>query len=560
MPIQHKGSGIIVETYLTYEKLSGRRSTFGEFHAELSRYPSDIILRVCSALNILLFGWSSRFDKDLHDRLVQMLCQVASDVIKRDPLKVLFHRQVLLLVAKEALRTGPNTGPQPSVRYDMTRLFAMANDQFAAAEGPAEEGASSTIELISRFMSVSEFQFAHPAIRLSRPFVMLKKFAELVPKEGKQFNIPEMFEKETGVSPEVYFPLVMGCMTKYVNYGLEQFSSASQDFTLGFEWFKDTNLSKEQLERFFADLSGDYKDFQKLLKRFDRGVSDFTIFRERPIVRLGDRFLTMDFSFLAAKSESAFFWRAQASIPNSQRESFHAFWGALFERYMHRLLKQAVDSEINRYVESPCYVDRPNDQACDAIILCKGYAVFIEFKGSMFRADAKWSGDAALLERELRTKLVGDDGGDRKGVRQLANAISNVFERRRALIGVDLSGVSKVYPVLVTYDEIGDAWFLATYLNEEFKKVVNRRKVRVKITPTFSISADQLERLAGTFKSIALSDILDGRYRQEPSLKMPFGLPNNPAFKNLKKLEPPATVDEGSAELLREATRFFPNE
>ena len=272
-------------------------------------------------------------------------------------------------------------------------------------------------------MSVSEFQFAHPAIRLSRPFVMFSKFAELIPEEGKQFNIPEMFEKETGVSPEVYFPLVMGCMTKYVNYGLEQFSSAPQDFALGFEWFKDTNLSKEQLDRFFADLSGDYKDFQKLLKRFDRGVSDFTIFRGRPIVRLGDRFLTMDFSFLAAKSESAFFWRAQTSIPNRQRGSFHAFWGALFERYMHRLLKQAVDPEINRYVESPCYVDRPNDQVCDAIILCKGYAVFIEFKGSMFRADAKWSGDAALLERELRTKLVGDDGGDRKGVRQLANAI-----------------------------------------------------------------------------------------------------------------------------------------
>ncbi len=179
----------------------------------------------------------------------------------------------------------------------------------------------------------------------------------------------------------------------------------------------------------------------------------------------------------------------------------------------------------------------------------------------MFRADAKWSGDTALLEREIRTKLVVEDDGDRKGVRQLANAISEVFEQKRALIGVDLGGISKIYPVVVTYDEIGDAWFLATYLNEEFKKVLNRKKLRrLKITPTFSMSADQLEGLAGTFKSIAFSDILDGRYKQEPSLKMPFGLSNNPAFKDLKKLEPPATVDEGAAELIREATRFFPNE
>jgi hypothetical protein len=41
---------------------------------------------------------------------------------------------------------------------------------------------------------------------------------------------------------------------------------------------------------------------------------------------------------------------------------------------------------------------------------------------------------------------------------------------------------------------------------------------------------------------------------------MPFGLPKNPAFKDLKKLELPATVDEGAAELMREATRFFPTE
>jgi hypothetical protein len=413
--------------------------------------------------------------------------------------------------------------------------------------------------LISRFISVSEFQFAHPAIRLSRPFVMFSKFAELMPEDGKQFNIPELFEKETGVSPGVYFPLVMGCITRYVNFGLEQFAAAPKDFALGFESFKDTNLSKEQLEYFFGDLSGDYGDFEKLLKRFDRGVSDFTIFRERPIVRLGDRFLIMEFSFLAAKAESAFFWRAQASVPNREREHFHAFWGALFERYMHRMLKRDADPKLNRYFEAPCYVDRRNDQACDAIILCKGSAVFIEFKGSMFRADAKWSGDVPLLEREIRTKLVGDDG-DRKGVRQLPNAISNVFEHGRELVGIDLSGISKVYPVLVTYDEIGDAFFLMAYLNEEFKTVLNRRKLRIKITPIFSMSADRLERLGGTLKSIAFSDILEGRYRQEPSLKLPFGLPSNRAFKNLKKLEPAWTVEEGSEELLQEAIRLFPTQ
>src|SRR5271167_675653 len=104
MPIQHKGSGMIVETYLTYEEVSGRGSTFDELRAELSRFPSEVILGAGSALNILLFGWSRHFDKDLHDRIVRILCPAAWEVINRNALKVVLHRQVLLLVAKEALR------------------------------------------------------------------------------------------------------------------------------------------------------------------------------------------------------------------------------------------------------------------------------------------------------------------------------------------------------------------------------------------------------------------------------------------------------------------------
>lgn len=61
----------------------------------------------------------------------------------------------------------------------------------------------------------------------------------------------------------------------------------------------------------------------------------------------------------------------------------------MFERYLHQLLKQSVDGQINRYYESPRYSNR-DEEVCDGIMVCKGYAaVFLEFKGSMFRADAK---------------------------------------------------------------------------------------------------------------------------------------------------------------------------
>jgi hypothetical protein len=557
MPLAHKRSGLIVEAFLTHEQLFGWRSSPNEFNAELLRFPSDLLLSICSALNMLLFGWSAYLDKDIHDRLVQALCPSALDAIKRGPFVTLFHRQMLLLVAKEALRRGPYASPQPTSRPDMTRLFTMANDQLAAVESPSPEQARTTIELISRFLSVSEFQYYQPTIRLARAYVMLANLRNLIPPEGKQFDIPHMFEQTTGLPPSIYFPLVMAIMSKYAKPNIELFQSPG-DFGVRLEWFSRTSVHETKLQRFFVDLSGDYSDFKQLLGQFDKGVSDFTVFRERPVLRLKEAFYPIDFAFLAAKSESAFFWRAQSSLPSGQRETFHAFWGAIFERYMHRLLKQSVDGSINRYYESPKYADRENEEVCDGIILCKGCAVLIEFKGSMFRADAKWGTDFTLLEREIRIKLVGEEGGSRKGVTQLATAISNVFGPQQRPVDINLKSISKVYSVLVTYDDIGDAWFLASYLNEAFKKAINRKKMSATVTPMFCMSGDHFEALASTLSNVALSDILEARYKQERELKMPFWLPNNPALKGLK-LVPPATIEEGFEELKREASRLFPN-
>ncbi|MCL5044079.1 MAG: hypothetical protein M1336_02195 [Deltaproteobacteria bacterium] len=558
MAIKHNKTGLVAETYLTYEELSGRRSSPEEFKEELCRFPSELLLRLCSAVSLLVFGWSARFDKRRHDQLAEKLCPLALPHLKARPLGVLFHRQMLLLVAKEALRQGPRT-PAPLTAWpDLTRLFTMANDQLDQADKPAAVQAGNLAQLVRRYLPVSEFQLHQPAIRLSRPYVMLSKLAELTPEGATRFNIPQMFEEASGLSPDVYFPLVMGCMAKYLPLSAEDLFKSPQAFALRLDWFSRTRLDKAKLERFLADVSADYDEFQELLRRFDRGLSDFTIFRERPIVRLGGEYYPVDLAFLAAKSESAFFWRSHDSLPSSERGAFHAFWGELFERYMHRLLKQSADGSLNRYYASPRYAVG-NEQVCDGILLCKdSTAVFFEFKGSMFRADAKWGSNSAVLERELQAKLVEGKDGEPKGVKQLANAISNVFRDWRAVAGVNLARVDKVYPVLVTYDEIGDAWFLGSYLNEWFRRAVNGKNISATVTPLFCMSADCLEGLAGVLNSVPLSSILEARYKQDKSLKLPFWLPNNAALKGVKWAAP-ATLAEASEELGREAERLFPN-
>ena len=152
----------------------------------------------------------------------------------------------------------------------------------------------------------------------------------------------------------------------------------------------------------------------------------------------------------------------------------------------------------------------------------------------MFTANAKYGGDLAALKEEIHKKLIGQEGGDRKGVRQLAHGISNVFQHGQCLRDIDLSSITKVYPLLITRDEIGSAFYLARYLNEAFREALDRGKTRATLAPVFCMSVDHLEAFAGALSKVALSEILHARYRQDRKLEMPFWLPNNEALAHVQ--------------------------
>ena len=59
----------------------------------------------------------------------------------------------------------------------------------------------------------------------------------------------------------------------------------------------------------------------------------------------------------------------------------------------------------------------------------------------------------------------------------------------------------------------GTAWFLTSYLNEVFRKALNTKKMRARITPLFCMSGDHLEAFAHALNGVALSDILQVRYK-----------------------------------------------
>ncbi len=130
------------------------------------------------------------------------------------------------------------------------------------------------------------------------------------------------------------------------------------------------------------------------------------------------------------------------------------------------------------------------------------------------------------MRREIERKFVVGDKNGIKGVGQLANAIQKLFGVKKADIGdgIDLSGIKRVYPVLIAYDDIAGTLLINHYLNRRFQDIMNKHPLieNVEIRPLVCLSCENVESFSDRLGSLRFCDILEARCREDPSLKMPL--------------------------------------
>jgi hypothetical protein len=179
---------------------------------------------------------------------------------------------------------------------------------------------------------------------------------------------------------------------------------------------------------------------------------------------------------------------------------------------------------------------------CDAIILCGSAAVFIEYKGATFTAGAKYSGNPALLRKEVERNLIENELGRRKGISQLAEAIRRTCKKTNPdqIPGLDLSNVRAIYPLLITRDGIGDAFIISELLRIRFDAVptLSFKTVRPRrLAPLFCMAAETIEQIAPYLADLSLSDIIDGRYIGHRSMGASFFAVPNPLLQQMGERE-----------------------
>jgi hypothetical protein len=266
----------------------------------------------------------------------------------------------------------------------------------------------------------------------------------------------------------------------------------------------------------------------------DFGPNDLTVFRKKPLITEAYGHLPSHVIFLIEKFETGPYWRLN-DVGAAIGDRLRRFWGAVFETYMNDLIRTISGPAGVRFISDPRLATDKNIQICDGLIVEGEALVVMEYKASMFTARAKYSGDHVRLRDEIASKLVRDVAERRKkGVEQLAEAITLLFSdpTREVVEGLDVSQIKRVYPVLITLDDVGASLLISKLLNFSFDALFKRDTTNgIKVNPILCTDIESLEVLLPYVAVKPLSEFLQYWLDNDPKLlstllaRFPEGLP-----------------------------------
>lgn len=253
--------------------------------------------------------------------------------------------------------------------------------------------------------------------------------------------------------------------------------------------------------------------------------TDYRVFRECPLMDLGaGQHLILDLQFLEELVGTGLFFHLLNQLPPGKRKTLFDLWGRVFELLVIELLEHyypcPASSVMPRVLLSEHHfqgtrADGAKEGEVDALLDFGSEIILFEFKHFFLAQDVKDALDRTRLESELQLKLVEDEEGDPKAVRQLANIANAVRsgEIPTAAGRFNAQGSrAAIYPVIVVSDPAMEAFGVNTFLNSIFQQYASG--IAGEIRPLTIMSIQELEEVlahtsAGVF---TWSELLDSRF------------------------------------------------
>lgn len=551
-----------IEAYLRYQDVVGAASTVVEFEAMLRSLDLGLVLRLFGAINTVCSRRGHPENQAAQIGLSRELFDPPTVQVVERSGQAVFHRRQCLFVLREAMRVCPdipNMEVTAEVRQRIGLVALMANEHASSTAVIGQTQDDVWLARMCDFIPVTEAnELKFDLASISRMHKIVNDLAPARAGEKGYFEIASLFGETSGLPLRLFEQLTLAILPRVLQSAVDLMSH-SPHYGVRVDYFAETSLEAKHRDIFFGLLSKTPDEFRSALQGTAPLLSDFTLLKDKPFLRNPDRLVPLDTTACMEKFEATVFWTIHKHLPSSdQKIVFTSFWAKLFEDYVHWLLKNSVDQNLNRFYPSPRYAASHKEEVCDGIVICGTTAIFIECKGGFIRGDAKYGGDPEKLKTELEKKYVKP-----KGVFQIARAISVAFDQSQlpAIDGVDLSGVRTVIPLLITRDEVGDGFFVNAYLDRRFTEArkglgLDAAISPVHCTPLLSIAVDTIEKLTPYLSDTRLAAILVERLRLDPLLLVPFFLKGN-AVLAAKGPDRPPTLLRAITEELKQLVAAF---
>jgi hypothetical protein len=502
-----------IRTYATFKEMHGYESTLDDLISRLRPFSRKSVLFACSVTGIILQLWKGNdWAKELYAWTIdEVFDPLRADwyklAFKAGEHELVFHRRQLLLLLKLAVEHCPEHGLDlmRAPRWVFGTILLMANDQFhfglfpnpAADENDEYDKIS---RLVAEFIPINEFGASAWEFRITRSHLLMTRYTNQLRGHRDFIDIPAEYERLSGLALPDYEALTFGLLARItVMMTFDALRRNTGVAVIRPENFGTTIVPRPTIDAFLREYASTSQELLAAIRRArangkDFGTNDFTELKKRPLISGGYGSLATDVNLVIAKFDAGPYWRVNY-ISTATGDKLRKFWGAVFEVYVNDLIRNCARPSSAVFIPDPHEIDNPNAQVCDGLLIEGDSLVVMEYKASMFTAEAKYSGNHIALRDEITKKLVRDAAENKKkGVEQIAAAIKSIFSQpqRRMVEGLDALGIRRVYPLLITLDEIGSSLLISKLLNFSFKP---EGAAGVEVKPLLCTDIESLEKV-----------------------------------------------------------------
>jgi len=542
-----------ISVYATFEVMHGRKASLEELVERLRPFSRWSIIYACATVGMILKLWQrGDWDRTHYGLLINAFFEpLRGDwyrlCAREGEPELVFHRRQLLLIMKLAIEHCAEVGADlfDAIPGYFGTILLMANDQFHyglypfAEQDQADEW-DKVVRMLAELVPVNEYAGCRIENRLIRSHLMMTKYTERLCSHPDFINVANIYEELTGVSLQDHEALTFALFTRCSMVTLDGLRTNSLLAVIKPGNFSNTAIDEKTVITFLGDLASTPNTFKAELRNARRlhrehGTNDFTLFRKKPLVKEALGMVPVDMIFVMDKFEAGPYWRVN-DTNKENGDRLRRFWGPVFEAYVNDQLLAAPCAPQACFVPDPRWSGEPNAQVCDGMFVDGESLVLLEYKASMFTAHSKYSGDYLHLKDEIVQKFVCEENENRKkGVKQLADAVVRLTNNDRALAikGVDLSSVKRIYPLLVTLDDLGSTLLISRFLNAYFEKYLARESYsKEMVKPLLCTDIESLETILPFFDVWPLSTFLQHWLISDPRLMAtllafpPDGLPD----------------------------------